>query len=100
MTAESVAIHDKTYNKHPNVFRLVCPKGHHYLFQAESEVEMNDWITKINYAATFKSVGLKMRHINVRKDKTNTQDSLFNKFDINTNDVNGRANVLRVRKKI
>src|SRR5437773_1124818 len=24
---------------------------------------MNDWITKINYAATFKTVGLKMRHI-------------------------------------
>ncbi|CAB5188470.1 unnamed protein product [Rhizophagus irregularis] len=46
MTAESVAIYDKTYNKHPYVFRLVCPKGHQYLFQAENEDEMNDWITK------------------------------------------------------
>ncbi|CAJ0645032.1 4506_t:CDS:10, partial [Entrophospora sp. SA101] len=62
MTAESIAVHDKTYKKYPNVFRLVCPKGHQYLFQAENESEMNDWITKINYAATFKSIGLKMRH--------------------------------------
>ncbi|CAG8473165.1 3693_t:CDS:10 [Diversispora eburnea] len=28
MTAESVAVYDKNYMKYPNVFRLVCPKGH------------------------------------------------------------------------
>ncbi|CAG8625567.1 25821_t:CDS:2, partial [Racocetra persica] len=36
---------------------------HQYLFQAESEAEMNDWISKINYAATFKTAGLKMRNL-------------------------------------
>ncbi|CAJ0921985.1 17896_t:CDS:10 [Entrophospora sp. SA101] len=74
MTAESIAVHDKTYKKYPNVFRLVCPKGHQYLFQAENESEMNDWITKINYAATFKSI--------VNKDD-------------GANDAHSRANVLR-----
>nr|CAG8449748.1 8497_t:CDS:10 [Entrophospora candida] len=74
MTAESVAVYDKTYKKYPNVFRLVCPKGHQYLFQAENESEMNDWITKINYAATFKSI--------VNKDD-------------GANDAHSRANVLR-----
>ncbi|CAG8699361.1 10261_t:CDS:10, partial [Rhizophagus irregularis] len=104
MTAESVAIYDKTYNKHPYVFRLVCPKGHQYLFQAENEDEMNDWITKINYAATFKSIGLKMRHINVqsRKEKKSPRNFFFNnkiglKDDCNPNDANGRANVLRAK---
>ncbi|CAG8728892.1 8696_t:CDS:2, partial [Dentiscutata erythropus] len=63
MTADSVAVYDKNYEKYKNVFRLVCPKGHQYLFQAESEAEMNDWISKINYAATFKTAGLKMRNI-------------------------------------
>ncbi|CAB5191414.1 hypothetical protein RhiirA5_493216 [Rhizophagus irregularis] len=99
MTAESVAVYDKTYTKYPHVFRLVCPKGHQYLFQAESEDEMNDWITKINYAATFKTIGLKIRNINVRsiKEKRNPQNLLFNNKlgDHNSNEANGRANVLR-----
>ncbi|RIA97725.1 hypothetical protein C1645_751849 [Glomus cerebriforme] len=102
MTAESVAVYDKTYTKYPYVFRLVCPKGHQYLFQAENEHEMNDWITKINYAATFKTIGLKMRNINVRsrREKRNPQNLLFNSklglnVDNNANDANGRANVLR-----
>ncbi|CAG8660697.1 2233_t:CDS:2, partial [Cetraspora pellucida] len=63
MTSDSVAVYDKNYKKHKNVFRLVCPKGHQYLFKAENEDEMNDWISKINYAATFKTAGLKMRNI-------------------------------------
>ncbi|CAG8439989.1 5563_t:CDS:10 [Scutellospora calospora] len=63
MTADSVAVYDKNYEKYKNVFRLVCPKGHQYLFQAESDAEMNDWISKINYGATFKTAGLKMRNI-------------------------------------
>ncbi|CAG8831464.1 24194_t:CDS:2, partial [Cetraspora pellucida] len=63
MTADSVAVYDKNYEKYKNVFRLVCPKGHQYLFQAENEAEMNDWISKINYAATFKTAGLKMRNL-------------------------------------
>jgi len=106
MTAESVAVYDRAYTKYPHVFRLVCPKGHQYLFQAESEDEMNDWITKINYAATFKSIGLKMRHINIRprRDKRNLRNLYFKsklglKDDNNANDANGRANVLRVRRK-
>ncbi|CAG8609106.1 14040_t:CDS:2 [Dentiscutata erythropus] len=63
MTADSVAVYDKSYDKYKNVFRLVCPQGHQYLFQAENDIEMNDWISKINYAATFKTVGLKIRNI-------------------------------------
>ena len=101
MIAESVAVYDKTYAKHSHVFRLVCPKGHQYLFQAESEDEMNDWITKINYAATFKSAGLKFRCTNTRsrREKKNPIDLLFNsKPDNSANDANGRVNVLRVCK--
>ena len=103
MIAESVAVYDKTYAKYSHVFRLVCPKGHQYLFQAENEDEMNDWITKINYAATFKSAGLKFRCTNIRsrREKKNPQDLLFDsKLDNSVNDANGRANLLRVRKLV
>ncbi|RIA86010.1 hypothetical protein C1645_807983 [Glomus cerebriforme] len=75
MTSESVALYDKSYTKYKYVFRLICPKGNQYLFKAEDEDEMNDWITKINYAATFKTVGLKMRHI--RSSSLNHIKSLY-----------------------
>jgi len=63
MTADSIAVYESTYTKHPHVFRLVGVKGYQYLFQAESESEMNDWIAKINYAAAFKTSGIKMRGV-------------------------------------
>lgn len=109
MTADSVAVYDKKYKKYSNVFRLVCPKGHQYLFQAENEDEMNDWIVKINYAATFRTVGLKIR--NVRNNNTNNHHKkVINsesgglgiglnkdlKNDGDSKDSQSRANLLRV----
>ncbi|CAI2174280.1 9939_t:CDS:2 [Funneliformis geosporum] len=116
MTSDSVALYDKSYTKYNHVFRLVCPKGNQYLFQAENEVEMNDWITKINYAATFKTVGLKMRHTrcsslnhskSIRADSGTPKrqtflQSFFNyqqncNDDNNVNDAHSRAEVLRTK---
>ncbi|CAG8615948.1 12590_t:CDS:2 [Acaulospora colombiana] len=115
MTADSVAVYDRSYVKYSNVFRLACPKGCQYLFQAESEVELNDWISKINYAATFKTVGLKIR--NVRNNTFNKKKGTFPgtgvgigpgdrnndgngflgpaKDDSSNKDSQGRANFLR-----
>lgn len=109
MTVDSVAVYDKSYKKHSNVFRLVCPQGCQYLFRAESESEMNDWIVKINYAATFKTIGLKMRHTwngSMEKDeemrrrgKKNIRKSYYNfqhsQEENNSNDAHRRADVLR-----
>ena len=39
------------YTKRSNVFRLRLANGGEYLFQAKSESEMNEWITKLNNAA-------------------------------------------------
>ncbi|CAG8522295.1 13340_t:CDS:2 [Acaulospora morrowiae] len=108
MMAESVAVYDKSYVKYANVFRLVCPKGCQYLFQAESEAEMNDWISKINYAATFRTVGLKIR--NVVNNSLGTGLGIggasnkggngllgLGKDDSANKDSHGRANFLRSR---
>jgi hypothetical protein len=123
MTSESVALYDNSYTKYKYVFRLACPKGNQYLFQAENEDEMNDWITKINYAATFKTIGLKMRHIRssslnhakrlsaskvsngtkTNREKKNTCPQPYfnyqqsNNDDGNINDVHRRSEVLKVR---
>ncbi|KAK4699894.1 hypothetical protein P7C70_g6361, partial [Phenoliferia sp. Uapishka_3] len=59
--AHSAAIYDSTYAKYEHVFRLVAPAGRQYLFQARDADDLNSWLAHINYAATFKSAGIRMR---------------------------------------
>ncbi|KAF9172630.1 hypothetical protein BGX21_008549 [Mortierella sp. AD011] len=61
-TMDSIAVVDSSYQKYPHVFRLVCPNGKQYLFRADSEHEMNDWMAKINYASAFKTAGVRLRN--------------------------------------
>ena len=37
--------------------------GRHYLLQAKDEGEMNEWISCVNYAAAFKTAGVRMRSL-------------------------------------
>ncbi|BFZ60430.1 hypothetical protein YB2330_001466 [Saitoella coloradoensis] len=63
-TVEAVAVYDKINAKKGNsTFRFVSRGGTHDVFKAESEEEMNDWIAKINYAASFRTAGVRMRGI-------------------------------------
>ncbi|KAF9917935.1 hypothetical protein BX616_010816 [Lobosporangium transversale] len=64
-TFDSIAVVDSSYQKYPHVFRLACPNGKQYLFRAESEHEMNDWMAKINYASAFKTAGVRLRSYRV-----------------------------------
>ncbi|KAI1316969.1 hypothetical protein EDD11_009213 [Mortierella claussenii] len=64
-TLESIAVVDSSYQKYPHVFRMVCPNGKQYLFRADSEHEMNDWMAKINYASAFKTAGVRLRNYRV-----------------------------------
>ncbi|KAG0220472.1 hypothetical protein BGX31_010993 [Mortierella sp. GBA43] len=64
-TLDSVAVVDSSYQKYHHVFRLACPNGKQYLLRADSEHEMNDWMSKINYASAFKSAGVRLRNYRV-----------------------------------
>ncbi|KAJ3776936.1 hypothetical protein FB446DRAFT_233874 [Lentinula raphanica] len=57
----AVAVYDKTYLKHDHIFRLALGDGRQFLFGTDSESEMNEWISRINYASAFKSTGIQMR---------------------------------------
>ncbi|GAA6058971.1 hypothetical protein JCM10212_001681 [Sporobolomyces blumeae] len=59
--ANTAALFDSTYKRHPNVFRLVAPAGRQYLFQAQSADDLNAWLHAINYAASFKSANVRIR---------------------------------------
>ncbi|TFK30578.1 hypothetical protein FA15DRAFT_662569 [Coprinopsis marcescibilis] len=58
---DAIAVFDKSYTKHDNTFRFILADGRQILFQATDINDMNDWLSKINYATAFKSAGVKMR---------------------------------------
>ncbi|KAI0348635.1 hypothetical protein BDW22DRAFT_1320867 [Trametopsis cervina] len=60
---DAVAVFDRSYTKHPSTLRLVMPDGRHILLQARDELEMNEWISCINYASAFKTAGVRMRSL-------------------------------------
>ena len=62
-TVDAVALLDKGYKKHKNAFAFLRHGGIKEYFIADSEPEMNDWLAKLNYAATFRTAGVRMRGV-------------------------------------
>ncbi|KAL2191268.1 hypothetical protein L209DRAFT_699091 [Thermothelomyces heterothallicus CBS 203.75] len=62
-TDGAVALLDSSYNKHKHAFVYVRHGGFEEVFLAEDEDEMNDWLAKLNYAAAFRTSGVRMRGV-------------------------------------
>ncbi|KAF3079048.1 hypothetical protein TWF706_010192 [Orbilia oligospora] len=62
-TDDTVALLDRTYKKHKNAFMFVRHGGFQEYFLADNEAEMNDWLSKLNYAAAFRTAGVRMRGV-------------------------------------
>lgn len=62
-TDDAVALLDSTYKKHKNAFVFVRHGGFEETFLADNETEMNDWLAKLNYAAAFRTSGVRMRGV-------------------------------------
>lgn len=62
-TDGAVALMDKSYNKHKHAFVYVKNGGLEEVLLAEDEDEMNDWLAKLNYAAAFRTSGVRMRGV-------------------------------------
>jgi hypothetical protein len=60
-TQGAVALLDLTYKKHKNAFVYVRQGGLDEVLLADNEEERNDWLAKLNYAAAFRTSGVKMR---------------------------------------
>ena len=58
---DTVALVDSSYKKHKNGFVFVKHGGFEEIFLANSEGDMNDWLGKLNYAATFRTAGVRIR---------------------------------------
>ncbi|KAH8836204.1 hypothetical protein RJ55_10068 [Drechmeria coniospora] len=62
-THGAVALLDTTYKKHKNAFVYVRQGGLDEMLLADSEDELNDWLAKLNYAAAFRTSGVRMRGV-------------------------------------
>ena len=62
-TQAAVALHDSEYKKHKNAFLYVRSGGLDEVLLADTEDEMNDWLAKLNYAAAFRTSGVRMRGV-------------------------------------
>jgi hypothetical protein len=58
---EGVAVFDRDYTSTPFTFRFVMPDNRQFLMQFNDEYEMNEWLTLINYASTFRTAAIRMR---------------------------------------
>ncbi|KAI0321717.1 hypothetical protein OF83DRAFT_1050859 [Amylostereum chailletii] len=58
---DALAIYDKTYDKTDNTFTLILHDGRQLLLKATDETDMDQWISRINYASAFKTAGIRMR---------------------------------------
>ncbi|KAL4889188.1 hypothetical protein BDV59DRAFT_121125 [Aspergillus ambiguus] len=60
-TDDAVALLDSSYKKHKHAFVFVRHNALEEIFLANSENDMNDWIAKLNYAATFRTTGVRTK---------------------------------------
>ncbi|KAL6299012.1 hypothetical protein BKA93DRAFT_743112 [Sparassis latifolia] len=57
---DAVAVYDRSYTQ-ARTLSLQRAYGRHFLMQAPDEKEMNEWISRINYASAFRTAGVRMR---------------------------------------
>ncbi|KAI1849492.1 hypothetical protein JX266_004987 [Neoarthrinium moseri] len=62
-TDGAVALFDQSYKKHKNAFIYVRHGGLEEVLLAHDENDRNDWLAKLNYAAAFKTSGVRMRGV-------------------------------------
>lgn len=60
-TSDAVGLIDSSYKKHKHAFLLVRHSGLEEVFLANSDADMNDWLAKLNYAATFRTTGVPLK---------------------------------------
>ncbi|KAI2777275.1 hypothetical protein F4815DRAFT_482094 [Daldinia loculata] len=62
-TDGAVALWDASYKKHKNSFVYVRHGGLEEVLLAQNEEDRNDWLAKLNYAAAFRTSGVRMRGV-------------------------------------
>lgn len=60
-TDDAVALLDSGYKRHKHAFLFVRHNSLEEVFLASSEADMNDWLAALNYAAAFRTTGVRTK---------------------------------------
>ena len=76
-TYDAVALLDSSYKKHKHAFVFVRHSSLEEVFLANDDADMEDWLAKLNYAAAFRSTGVRPRgmmatNYEAQKNRTST----------------------------
>lgn len=72
--SDTIAVKDATYSKYDHVFRLIVNQnsaghGKQYLIQVDRQSDVDEWVSKINYRAGFRRMGIDIRGLHYDKTK-------------------------------
>ena len=92
-TDDVIALVDSQYKKHKNAFVLARRNVFQEILLADSENDLNEWLSRINYAATFRTAGVRMKAIsNSSLDTSKNLGSRVGPFPSDQTNVDGHAN--------
>ncbi|MCJ1395071.1 hypothetical protein MMC18_007952 [Xylographa bjoerkii] len=97
-TEDVVALVDADYKKHKHAFVFTRQNVFQEVLLADSDADMNDWLAKLNYAAAFRTAGVRMRGVvgglseGIQRSDSQTQNRVPSSHTINEpgGEVEGR----------
>ena len=101
-TEDVVALMDSQYKKHKHAFvftRQNVQNMFQEVFLADSDAEMNDWLAKLNYAAAFRTAGVRMRGVvGGHYEDSNSVESSSSDRVSSSHSINGPRGEVTIRK--
>ena len=99
-TEDVVTLVDANYKKHKNAFVFARQNEFEEVFLADNEADMNDWLAKLNYAAAFRTAGVRMRGvIGGHYDTQSSQDVRDIDSPISTQSIDGPNGEVSLRSR-
>ncbi|MCJ1438908.1 hypothetical protein MMC27_008298 [Xylographa pallens] len=98
-TEDVVALVDSNYKKHKHAFVFTRQNVFQEVLLADSDADMNDWLAKLNYAAAFRTAGVRMRGVvgglseGIQRSDSQTQNRAPS-----SHSINGPVGEVEIRK--
>ncbi|MCJ1282257.1 hypothetical protein MMC26_001580 [Xylographa opegraphella] len=98
-TEDVVALVDSNYKKHKHAFVFTRQNVFQEVLLADSDADMHDWLAKLNYAAAFRTAGVRMRGVvGGLADGIQRSDSQTQNRAPSSHSVNGPVGEVEIRK--
>ena len=98
-TEDVVTLTDSNYKKHKHAFVFARQNIYEEVFLADSEPDMNDWLAKLNYAAAFRTAGVRMRGVIGSHFEGQSNETQETEPTASMQSLNGPSGEVAIRKR-